>query len=145
MRSFGKGQHKTTMIFNKVRNTFTKWFFAGSLLITSVAHAQQPSLTPYDADLTNYSYPYPVHFIALTIQGEVLQMAYMDVKPSNANGHVVMLLHGKNFNGAYWAQTAKRLAENGYRVIIIPDQIGFEKSSKPQAYSVFISAALSKY
>ena len=55
----------------------------------------------------------------------------MDVKPTNANGHVVMLLHGKNFNGAYWAQTAKVLAENGYR-IIIPDQIGFGKSSKPQ-------------
>lgn len=55
----------------------------------------------------------------------------MDVKPSHANGHVVMLLHGKNFNGAYWGQTAKILAENGYRVII-PDQIGFGKSSKAQ-------------
>ena len=131
MRSFGKGQQKTTMIFNKVRYTFLKWFFVGSLMIASVAQAQQPSLTPYDADLTNYTYPFPVQFISLTTQGESLRMAYMDVKPSNANGHVVMLLHGKNFNGAYWGQTAKRLAENGYRVII-PDQIGFGKSSKPQ-------------
>ena len=57
-------------------------------------------------------------------------MAFMDVKPVSPNGQVVMLLHGKNFNGAYWGQTAKRLAENGFRVII-PDQIGFGKSSKP--------------
>jgi pimeloyl-ACP methyl ester carboxylesterase len=82
-------------------------------------------------DLTSYQYPYPVQFIDLNIQGEDLKMAYMDVKPANANGHVVMLLHGKNFNGAYWGQTARVLAENGYRVII-PDQIGFGKSSKAQ-------------
>ncbi len=106
------------------------------LLFTSVTRAQEPSVTPYDIELTNYQYPYPVQFIALNIQGEILKMAFMDVKPSNANGHVVMLLHGKNFNGAYWGATAKRLAENGYRVII-PDQVGFGKSSKPlnQQYS----------
>jgi pimeloyl-ACP methyl ester carboxylesterase len=108
-----------------------KLIVMSSLLIGSVTKAQHPSITPLDIDLTNYQYPYPVQFIALHIQGEDLKMAYMDVKPSNANGHVVMLLHGKNFNGAYWRQTAKVLAENGYRVII-PDQIGFGKSSKPQ-------------
>src|SRR6201985_2396569 len=111
-------------------NLSIKWILMSSLMFASVARAQQPSVTPYDIDLTNYSYPYPVQFITLNIQGEALKMAYMDVKPSNANGHVVMLLHGKNFNGAYWGQTAAVLAENGYRVII-PDQIGFGKSSKP--------------
>lgn len=108
-----------------------KLIVMSSLLITSVVKAQQPSIKPIDIDLTNYQYPYSVQFITLNIQGESLKMAYMDVKPSNANGHVVMLLHGKNFNGAYWGETAKVLAENGYRVII-PDQIGFGKSSKPQ-------------
>jgi pimeloyl-ACP methyl ester carboxylesterase len=107
-----------------------KLIVMSSLLITSITKAQQPSIKPLDIDLANYQYPYPVQFITLNIQGEVLKMAYMDVKPSNANGHVVMLLHGKNFNGAYWGQTAKVLAENGFRVII-PDQIGFGKSSKP--------------
>ncbi len=111
-------------------NLPTKLIILSALLGASVAQAQQPSITPYDVDLTNYQYPYPVQFIALTIQGEALNMAYMDVKPANSNGHVVMLLHGKNFNGAYWEQTAKVLAENGYRVII-PDQVGFGKSSKP--------------
>jgi pimeloyl-ACP methyl ester carboxylesterase len=112
-------------------NLSIKFFVMGSLLITSFTKAQQPSIKPLDIDLTNYQYPYPVQFITLNIQGESLKMAYMDVKPSSANGHVVMLLHGKNFNGAYWGQTAKVLAENGYRVII-PDQVGFGKSSKPQ-------------
>lgn len=41
-----------------------------------------------------------------------------------------MLLHGKNFNGSYWEQTAKDLQQRGYRVII-PDQLGFGKSTKP--------------
>jgi pimeloyl-ACP methyl ester carboxylesterase len=112
-------------------NSSVKWIVMSSLMIASVAQAQQPSATSYDMDLTNYQYPFPVQFISLNIQGNVLKMAYMDVKPSNPNGHVVMLLHGKNFNGAYWGHTAKILADNGYRVII-PDQIGFGKSSKPQ-------------
>jgi pimeloyl-ACP methyl ester carboxylesterase len=112
-------------------NLSIKLIIMSSVLIASAAQAQQPSITPYDMDLTNYPYPYPVQFITLNIQGESVKMAYMDVKPSHANGHTVMLLHGKNFNGAYWGQTAKVLAEHGYRVII-PDQIGFGKSSKPE-------------
>lgn len=82
--------------------------------------------------LENYEYPFPVQYISLTIQGQPVKMAYMDVQPASANGKVVLLLHGKNFNGAYWRQTAQALAEKGYRVVI-PDQIGFGKSSKPTA------------
>jgi pimeloyl-ACP methyl ester carboxylesterase len=54
----------------------------------------------------------------------------MDVQPEHPNGQTIMLLHGKNFYGAYWGQTAKVPAGKGYRVIV-PDQIGFGKSSKP--------------
>lgn len=82
--------------------------------------------------LENYEYPFPVQYISFTIQGQPVKMAYMDVQPASANGKVIMLLHGKNFNGAYWRQTAQALAEKGYRVVI-PDQIGFGKSSKPTA------------
>jgi pimeloyl-ACP methyl ester carboxylesterase len=109
---------------------WVKLLFMSLLLIASVAKAQVSSIKPQDMDLTDYQYPYPVQFITLNIQGETLKMAYMDVKPAKPNGHVIMLLHGKNFNGTYWGQTAAVLAENGYRVII-PDQIGFGKSSKP--------------
>lgn len=94
-------------------------------------HAQQNMLPSLSLNLENVEYPYPVHYIRLQIQGEALKMAYMDVPAEKPNGKTVLLLHGKNFNGAYWEQTAKDLAQNGYRVII-PDQIGFGKSSKPQ-------------
>lgn len=90
-------------------------------------------LRPLDAMLTDYQYPYEVHFIHLKTQNNDLKMAYMDVKPKIPNGKTIMLLHGKNFNGAYWEQTAKDLSAKGFRVII-PDQIGFGKSSKPQHY-----------
>lgn len=93
---------------------------------------------PLDADLTNYQYPYEVHFINLKSQNNDLKMAYMDVKPKTSNGKTILLLHGKNFNGAYWAKTAKDLSDKGFRVII-PDQIGFGKSSKPQSYQFSFS------
>lgn len=80
--------------------------------------------------LENYTYAYPVNYITLTIQRQVLKMAFMDVEPDHPNGQTVVLFHGKNFCGAYWGQTAKALAEKGYRVIV-PDQIGFGKSAKP--------------
>lgn len=93
-------------------------------------HAQKDSLRNLDTNLENYEYPFPVSYLEFESQGEKLRMAYMDVKPAKANGKSIMLLHGKNFNGAYWEQTAKALTDKGYRVII-PDQIGFGKSSKP--------------
>ena len=92
--------------------------------------AAQDKVKKLDLMLENYEYPFPVHYITLTIQGQEQKMAYMDVKPKKPNGKTVMLLHGKNFNGAYWEQTARDLSGEGYR-IIIPDQIGFGKSSKP--------------
>lgn len=81
--------------------------------------------------LENFEYPFPVQYITLDNQKEKLKMAYMDVQPDQPNGKTIMLLHGKNFCGAYWEQTAKNLSRQGFRVII-PDQIGFGKSSKPK-------------
>ncbi|KQT16812.1 alpha/beta hydrolase [Chryseobacterium sp. Leaf404] len=93
----------------------------------------QAQIKPLDATLSNYQYPFEVHFKDLNSQKQNLKMAYMDVRPQKSNGKTVMLLHGKNFNGAYWEKTAKYLSAQGFRVII-PDQIGFGKSSKPQSY-----------
>ncbi|MBF6645292.1 alpha/beta fold hydrolase [Chryseobacterium indologenes] len=93
---------------------------------------------PLDALLSDYKYPFEVHYIHLKSQDNDLKMAYMDVKPQKSNGKTIMLLHGKNFNGAYWERTAKDLSAKGFRVII-PDQIGFGKSSKPHAYQFSFS------
>ncbi|KAK3197519.1 hypothetical protein GRF29_216g460760 [Pseudopithomyces chartarum] len=83
----------------------------------------------------NYTYPWPLHYHPLTSQRLNLSMAYMDVPPSTntTTPKTVVLLHGKNFCGPTWQDTATRLSTAGYRVLI-PDQIGFCKSSKPPAY-----------
>lgn len=115
-----------------------KWFRLLSvfwcLLTLSGLQAQNPSeLQPLDAELSSVAYPFPVSFKTVKSQQHDLKMAYMDVKPNNWNGKTVLLLHGKNFNGFYFETTAKALTKEGYRVVI-PDQIGFGKSSKPQQY-----------
>jgi len=86
-----------------------------------------------DIQLSNYDYAYPSHFITVKNQGQELEMSYMYIKPDNYNGENVMLLHGKNFNGAYWRSTIELLTNEGY-ACIVPDQIGFGKSSKPTNY-----------
>jgi pimeloyl-ACP methyl ester carboxylesterase len=81
--------------------------------------------------LEGFPYPYPVHFMPITLEGEDLRLAYMDAPPvESPNGRTVVLLHGRNFPSSYWEPTIKALTEAGYRVVA-PDQIGFGKSSKP--------------
>lgn len=87
--------------------------------------------------LESYSYPYPVYYLSLEIEGQPLRMAYMDIQPSGTgNGRAVVLLHGKNFYGSYWENTIQVLSKAGYRVIV-PDQIGFGKSAKPDIHYSF--------
>lgn len=80
--------------------------------------------------LENVKYPYPVKYFPIQTEGQDLKMAYMDVAPTTtANGRTVILFHGKNFGGYYWTNVIKALTNGGFRVIV-PDQIGFGKSSK---------------
>ena len=89
----------------------------------------------------NIIYPYPVNYFNLNIEGQDVKMAYMDVKPSAANGETVILFHGKNFNGYYWKDVIPFLTDAGYRVIV-PDQLGWGQSSKPNVhYSFFMLAS----
>ncbi len=87
----------------------------------------------YGARLEGFDYPFPVHLFRATAQGQTVEMAYMELAPVKANGRTIVLLHGKNFCGATWGDTARVLAAAGYRVIV-PDQIGFCKSSKPTGF-----------
>ena len=90
--------------------------------------------------LENVKYPHPVQFLPVRVENQDLRMAYMDVKPVAPNGKTVMLFHGKNFGGYYWANVIKALTAKGYRVIV-PDQIGFGKSSKPFIHYSFYQLA----
>ena len=110
-------------------------FTAVLLQLPAIASADE--LQPLSISMEGYDYPYPVHFLPLNIEGQDLKMAYMDVPPAGkSNGKAVLLLHGKNFFGAYWKDTISVLAQQGYRVIV-PDQIGFGKSSKPNIHYSF--------
>lgn len=81
--------------------------------------------------LDNVKYPYPVKYYAIHTEGQDVRMAYMDIAPTQlVNGKTVVLFHGKNFGGYYWGNVIKTLIGRGFRVIV-PDQIGFGKSSKP--------------
>jgi len=76
-------------------------------------------------------YPYPVSYLPLTLYGQDVRMAYMDVPPAGQpNGRTVVLLHGMNFGGFYFGGPIEVLRKEGFRVVV-PDQIGFGRSSKP--------------
>ena len=86
-------------------------------------------------------YPYPSKSITFTIEQQQVTMSYMDVPSNSPDAKTVLLLHGKNFNGYYWKDVIAQLHNNGYRVVV-PDQLGFGKSDKPNIhYSFSIMAA----
>jgi pimeloyl-ACP methyl ester carboxylesterase len=104
----------------------------------AAAHAQTPAAPPTPTDVKPGSinceecpYPYPSSYLPLTLYGQDVRIAYMDVAPSAAaNGHTVVLLHGNNFAGFYFGGPIDLLRKEGFRVIV-PDQIGYGRSSKP--------------
>ena len=114
-----------------------------ALLLTGAAPG--PAAPDFGPQLERFTYPWPVQTMEVDIVGQPAQMAFMDIAPQRPNGHTVVLLHGKNFCGATWGSAGRALSEAGYRVII-PDQIGFCKSSKPRAaqYSFEMLASFTK-
>ncbi len=119
-------------------------------LLTAGPSAAEPQASaaaePLGIALEGYPYPFPVKFLPVTLEGQDLRMAYMDVAPTAPpNGRTVLLLHGKNFFGAYWEGTVRALAGAGFRVVV-PDQLGFGKSSKPGLhYSFELLASTTKH
>lgn len=104
-----------------------------------------PHVPDFGANLERFAYPWPVQVMTVDIVGQPAHMAFMDVAAPRPNGQSVVLLHGKNFCGATWEGTVRALSSAGYRVLI-PDQIGFCKSSKPRAaqYSLPMLASLTR-
>ncbi|WP_216688652.1 alpha/beta fold hydrolase [Hymenobacter siberiensis] len=114
--------------------SFLLFLWLSLLLAATIAPAQT---APLNATLDGYEYPFSVRYLPLKLEGQALRMAYMD-EPSTArpNGRTVVLLHGKNFFGAYWHETIKTLSAVGFRVVV-PDQIGFGKSDKADIHYSF--------
>jgi pimeloyl-ACP methyl ester carboxylesterase len=116
-------------------DTFMKfWLALFAFSLAACSHtSESPKGKAYDAELSGFEYPRPVQFLEFESQRQKLRMAYMLAEPGKPNGKTVVLLHGKNFAGFYWEPTVVALVNKGYRVIV-PDQIGFGKSSKPESY-----------
>ena len=86
-------------------------------------------------------YPYPSKYLDISVYGQDVRIAYMDVAAQGTpNGHTVLLLHGNNFGGFYFKAIIDGLTKEGFRVIV-PDQIGYGRSSKPIAPYNFNSQA----
>ncbi|KAF2728803.1 alpha/beta-hydrolase [Polyplosphaeria fusca] len=102
---------------------------ASSEIINGTTHP-----LPADLNGSNFTYSHPVNLFTFQSQNQSLEMAFMDIPPTSPpNNRTALLLHGKNFCAPTWSATASALASAGYRVIL-PDQIGFCKSSKPARY-----------
>ena len=127
------GMTDITLGHDLMQRIFVGAVAAAALLVSPAiaASAAEPApREPYGIGLEGFAYPYPVNLLPLVNDGEQLRMAYMDVAPAQPNGRAVVLLHGRNFPASYWAPVIKTLTDAGYRVVV-PDQIGFGKSSKP--------------
>ncbi len=121
-----------------------RWFVAlalcgaiSSALATGAsAQTEPPAEPPADweptaIDYSNVPYPHPVHYLDVTLYGQDLRMAYMDVAPVGApNGQTVVLFHGMNFFAAAFRPTIEALTQAGFRAIAV-DRIGYGRSSKP--------------
>ncbi len=105
---------------------------AGSLFAQGDAPAKAPAdVQPGSIGYEGIPYPYPVSYLPLVLYGQDVRMAYMDVPPiGQPNGRTVVLFHGMNFGGFYFAGPIDALRKEGFRVVV-PDQIGFGRSSKP--------------
>jgi pimeloyl-ACP methyl ester carboxylesterase len=98
---------------------------------TSAAPKAPTDVKPGSITYDEIPYPYPVAYLPLTLYGQDVRMAYMDVPPAGTpNGRTVVLFHGMNFGGFYFSGPIEVLRKEGFRVVV-PDQIGFGRSSKP--------------
>jgi pimeloyl-ACP methyl ester carboxylesterase len=108
------------------------FFLSLFIFLTIISKGFAESPVKYNKELDGFPYPFEVHTFKFNSQNQDLKMRYMDIGEKDAQ-KVIVLLHGKNFSGYYWERVAKDLLKKNYRVIM-PDQIGFGKSSKPDYY-----------
>jgi len=95
------------------------------------AVATPTDVKPGSITCEDVAYPHPTSYLPLTLYGQDVRIAYMDVPPAGQpNGHTVVLFHGNNFAGFYFGGPIEILRKEGFRVVV-PDQIGYGRSSKP--------------
>ena len=104
-----------------------------ALFCLAISCGAQADAPVYGPELQGFEYPAPVLSFNFVAYRQPIQMAYLNYPSSKPKAPVAVLMHGKNFCAATWHATALVLQKAGMRVIV-PDQIGFCKSSKPIGY-----------
>ncbi|MEQ8858886.1 MAG: alpha/beta hydrolase [Pseudomonadales bacterium] len=129
-----------------LRNAIVAAALLIGLMATGAGAAEPPLAPPADwaataIDYSNVPYPYPVSYLPVSLFGEDLRMAYMDVAPEGeGNGRTVVLFHGMNFFAAAYHGTIDALRDAGFRVLAI-DRLGYGRSSKPLGhYNLHVAA-----
>jgi len=110
--------------------------FSSLILVLAPYVAAQADSGLFGGSAGGFNYPYPVSQYPFKTQAQNYAMAYMDIAADSSGSGAkppVVLLHGTEFCGAMWGSTIKALHAAGYRVVV-PDQIGTCKSSKPVNY-----------
>src|SRR5262245_19378834 len=101
------------------------------LALQNPSTAAAPDVKPGSINCEDVAYPYATSSLPITLYGQELRISYMDVPPlGQPNGHTVVLLHGNNFAGFYFGGPVDAIRKEGFRVVV-PDQIGYGRSSKP--------------
>ncbi len=124
------------------------------LLLPALAAAQArpilppvptPDVKPGSATCDECPYPYPSKYLDISVYNQDVRISYMDVAAQGTpNGRTVLVLHGNNFGGFYFKPIIDALTKEGFRVIV-PDQIGYGRSSKPIAPYNLSSQARNTY
>jgi pimeloyl-ACP methyl ester carboxylesterase len=121
-----------------MRSLFVLFCLVSALLAPVTTSAQSAAAFPAPTDVKpgsitceDVAYPYPSSYLPLTLYGQDVRIEFMDVAPlGQPNGHTVVLFHGNNFAGFYFGSVIDAIRREGFRVIV-PDQIGYGRSSKP--------------
>jgi len=119
--------------------TFALLVFGTAATASAQGGATMPAVpTPTDVkpgsiNCEDCPYPYPSHYLDIRVYAQDVRISYMDVAAQGTpNGKTVLLLHGNNFGGFYFKAIIDALTKEGFRVVV-PDQIGYGRSSKPIA------------
>src|SRR5256886_13824242 len=116
---------------NATRSLCVLTFLTGSVPAPAQLPKAPTDVKPGSITYEEIPYPYPVAYFPLTLYGQDVRMAYMDVPPAGTpNGRTEVLFHGMNFGGFYFAGPIEVLRKEGFLVVAL-DQIGFGRSAKP--------------
>jgi pimeloyl-ACP methyl ester carboxylesterase len=134
-RSPGRRAHSDVVTASLFTAAVVFGSLGGTVIAQRDAAAVEPptpeGITAGSITCEDVPYPHETSYLPLSMYGQDVRLAYMDVPPLGpANGHTVVLLHGMNFAGFYWGGPIDALRKEGFRVVV-PDQIGFGRSSKP--------------